>query len=71
MDANFWSSQEVKDRGFKFYGTAVRDHDTDVPAGIENLGIIPRRDFAQLLSKVRVLIGIGAPTISPSPYVAL
>lgn len=71
MDSAFWASEALTKLGYKLYATAVEDEGKVIPAGIDNLGIIPRVEFARLLSHVRVLIGIGAPAISPSPYVAL
>ncbi|KAL0952646.1 hypothetical protein HGRIS_006890 [Hohenbuehelia grisea] len=47
------------------------DYASEIPEGITNLGILPKRDFYEQLGKSRVLIGVGKPTLSPSPYDAL
>lgn len=42
-----------------------------IPDGINNLGQLDQQDFYEQLSMSRVLIGIGNPRLSPSPYDAL
>ncbi|KAJ8690374.1 hypothetical protein PTI98_011802 [Pleurotus ostreatus] len=42
-----------------------------IPDGINNLGQLNQQNFYEQLSKSRVLIGIGSPRLSPSPYDAL
>ncbi|KAF4588774.1 hypothetical protein EYR40_010329 [Pleurotus pulmonarius] len=44
---------------------------SSIPDGINNLGQLNQQDFYEQLSKSRVLIGIGNPRLSPSPYDAL
>lgn len=42
------------------------------PEGIRNLGtLLPKAEFERELSQVRIMLGIGNPMTSPSPYFAL
>ncbi|OCF61541.1 hypothetical protein L486_01193 [Kwoniella mangroviensis CBS 10435] len=43
----------------------------EVPAGVRNLGQMDRLEFERQLANSRAMLGIGWPTISPSPHVAL
>lgn len=47
------------------------EEDFELPLGLESLGSKSRVAYNRLLSKVRALIGIGNPLISPSVYSAL
>ncbi|OCF30930.1 hypothetical protein I316_07458 [Kwoniella heveanensis BCC8398] len=42
-----------------------------VPDGIRNLGIMTKDEFERQLASSRAMLGIGWPTLSPSPHVAL
>ncbi|WVF67338.1 hypothetical protein IAT40_002090 [Kwoniella sp. CBS 6097] len=42
-----------------------------VPEGIRNLGIMTKDEFERQLASSRAMLGIGWPTLSPSPHVAL
>ncbi|KAF7421022.1 hypothetical protein PC9H_011541 [Pleurotus ostreatus] len=41
------------------------------PEGIDNMGVMPKHRFYEHLGMSRVLIGIGRPVLSPTPYDAL
>jgi hypothetical protein len=41
------------------------------PSGVDRIPWMPRRDFQRLLANSRVLLGVGHPRISPTPYEAL
>ncbi|KIY43907.1 hypothetical protein FISHEDRAFT_52233 [Fistulina hepatica ATCC 64428] len=41
------------------------------PAGIRNLGVLKPTEFYEQLGKSRALLGIGRPSLSPSPWDAL
>lgn len=60
-------------RNHEFWALADEDDNMDnvVPEGIVNLGRQDRLEYQEVLSKAKVLMGIGRPEISPSPYVAL
>jgi hypothetical protein len=53
----------------------IRDLDSEqnvtLPSGIKNLGLLDKTAFYRHVSESRVLLGIGKPTLSPSPYDAL
>lgn len=50
----------------------LRDHlELGVPVGITNLGRLNQTEFYYHLGRSRVLLGIGLPFLSPSPYDAL
>lgn len=42
-----------------------------VPQGMRNIGQQNRDDYVKILSQSKVLLGIGRPEVSPSPFVAL
>ncbi|KAJ7598798.1 hypothetical protein C8J56DRAFT_1157886 [Mycena floridula] len=46
-------------------------HEKDIPPGLVNLGSLNQKQFYKELGNSRVLIGIGKPPLSPSPYDAL
>ncbi|CED84680.1 hypothetical protein [Phaffia rhodozyma] len=59
-----------------FVGGFMRQHGNraDSPPqieGITNLGLLDREDFIQEMAKSKVLVGVGNPIISPTPYEAL
>ncbi|WWC63724.1 uncharacterized protein I303_106329 [Kwoniella dejecticola CBS 10117] len=43
----------------------------ELPVGVRNLGYMSRAEFEAQLANSRVMLGIGWPTLSPSPHVAL
>lgn len=43
----------------------------DLPVGIESTGHLSKEEFAAAMGKSRVMLAIGRPEISPSPYEAL
>nr|XP_019010563.1 uncharacterized protein I206_05035 [Kwoniella pini CBS 10737]OCF49344.1 hypothetical protein I206_05035 [Kwoniella pini CBS 10737] len=43
----------------------------ELPPGIRNLGQMDKVEFERQLANSRVMLGIGWPTLSPSPHVAL
>lgn len=45
--------------------------DVGLPAGIEGKKKMGREEYERLLGQMKVLVGIGSPVISPSPYNAL
>ncbi|KAJ7596312.1 hypothetical protein C8J56DRAFT_774392 [Mycena floridula] len=47
------------------------NHEKDIPSGLVNLGSLKQKEFYRELGHSRVLIGIGKPYLSPSPYDAL
>ncbi|KAJ7639424.1 hypothetical protein FB45DRAFT_977204 [Roridomyces roridus] len=49
----------------------VRVEEIVLSTSIKNLGQQPQEQFHTMLSKTRVLIGMGDPVLSPSPYDAL
>ncbi|KZV86961.1 hypothetical protein EXIGLDRAFT_840337 [Exidia glandulosa HHB12029] len=64
--------------GFKFLACADKTYTDDpelpLPEGITNLCStrpLPQAAFTEQLSKVRLLVGVGRPWVSPTPYDAL
>ncbi|KAE9392831.1 hypothetical protein BT96DRAFT_967329 [Gymnopus androsaceus JB14] len=47
------------------------EYESSVPTPIVNLGLMQQEDFFRELGLSRVLIGIGLPALSPTPYDAL
>ncbi|KAJ7594912.1 hypothetical protein C8J56DRAFT_927958 [Mycena floridula] len=47
------------------------EHKKDIPPGLVNMGSLKQKEFYRELGHSRVLIGIGSPYLSPSPYDAL
>ncbi|WRT69989.1 uncharacterized protein IL334_006982 [Kwoniella shivajii] len=47
------------------------ENSMQLPDGIRNLGQMDRIEFEHQLANSRVMLGIGWPTLSPSPHVAL
>lgn len=57
----------------RFVAGMIDDEDgkKPVPAGVANFGRLDKKAFYGELSRSRVLVGIGSPPLSPSPYDAL
>ncbi|KAI0318456.1 hypothetical protein OF83DRAFT_21938 [Amylostereum chailletii] len=51
--------------------TDVGDPKAFVPANTENLGILQQNRFMEELSRSVLLVGVGSPSTSPTPYEAL
>ncbi len=68
-----WSdvSAALEDVGHEIWAVAEAQQGRPLPAGIRNFGLQSRRNYQNMLSHVKALVGIGHPEISPSPYVAL
>lgn len=49
----------------------VVDNDPELPGGFHNFGELPREQFVAEIAHSNVLIGIGSPPHSPTPYEAL
>lgn len=60
---------------FRLVSTAGERRDDgsteELPEGIVSLGRMPQEEYTDLLAKSKMLIGIGNPKLSPSPYWAL
>jgi len=65
---------------FEFVGGFVDDRgkqeiekqgEMSLPEGVVNLGLLDAERFDKEVSSARVMIGLGWPTMSPSPYRAL
>lgn len=52
-------------------GLGQNDASAPVPNGVTNLGRLNQREFYDQVAHSRVLVGIGSPFLSPSPYDAL
>nr|XP_018261138.1 uncharacterized protein I303_06859 [Kwoniella dejecticola CBS 10117]OBR83296.1 hypothetical protein I303_06859 [Kwoniella dejecticola CBS 10117] len=52
-------------------GDQQKQNPMELPAGIRNLGQMDKVEFERQLANSRVMLGIGWPTLSPSPHVAL
>ncbi|KAJ3348395.1 hypothetical protein HDU83_001347 [Entophlyctis luteolus] len=52
----------------QFYGNY---ENSEAITGVNVLSFMPRNEFQAFLSKTKVLLGVGSPRISPSPYEAL
>lgn len=48
-----------------------KDGAQPVPAGVRNFGALNATEFDELLGSARLLLGLGSPGLSPSPYRAL
>ncbi|GAA94886.1 glycosyltransferase family 18 protein [Mixia osmundae IAM 14324] len=48
-----------------------REDKTELPSAIDNMGVSTRTEFLERISMSKVMIGIGGPTESPSPFEAL
>ncbi|KAK8853422.1 hypothetical protein IAR55_004128 [Kwoniella newhampshirensis] len=70
---------EIDFPGFEFVvgcrddrnGAEQEAHPMSVPEGIRNLGQMDKTEFERQLANSRGMLGIGWPTLSPSPHVAL
>lgn len=81
-DMDFW--QRAHDElskefpGFQFVG-AIEDKRSDedkekwgpIPSVVHNFGTLNRTEFTKAFGNSRLMMGMGAPTLSPSPYQAL
>ena len=54
-----------------FVAGADREGDVSTQAGIHNMGRMPEAKFYEELARGRLVVGVGSPTISPTPYDAL
>jgi hypothetical protein len=72
LDPRLWASFE-NTTGLKPIGTAVNlaNRHFEAPEGLYNLGSLSRSNYDRKLAESKVLLGIGRPEISPSPYSAL
>ncbi|WWD19850.1 hypothetical protein CI109_104317 [Kwoniella shandongensis] len=52
-------------------GKEQEEHPMSVPEGIRNLGVMDKVEFERQLANSRGMLGIGWPTLSPSPHIAL
>ncbi|KAJ8502525.1 hypothetical protein ONZ45_g11674 [Pleurotus djamor] len=70
-----WSKIKFNDPPFPLTFIAGMRNSTDgsvtIPEGWHNLGQLNKTQFFHQLERSRVLVGIGSPTLSPSPYDAL
>ncbi|EIM87562.1 uncharacterized protein STEHIDRAFT_96739 [Stereum hirsutum FP-91666 SS1] len=73
--AHGWSStvwKRVKEEtGIELIIGSRGDDDYEQPEGLTNLGFMPQERFLNEVAKSRVLIGVGQPYTSPTPYEAL
>lgn len=73
--AHGWSStvwKRVKEEtGLELIIGSRGDDDYEQPEGLTNLGFMPQERFLNEVAKSRVLIGVGQPYTSPTPYEAL
>ncbi|KAF8334198.1 uncharacterized protein EI90DRAFT_3121533 [Cantharellus anzutake] len=51
--------------------TAIEGPDVKLPKNITNHGLLPQKEFLEVLAHSRMLIGVGDPATSPTPYDAL
>jgi hypothetical protein len=58
-------------RGFELVSTAGKKGEALDEPGVETLGRLSREAWIQTLARSKVLLGIGHPPLSPSPYDAL
>ena len=72
LDINLWTNFEAS-TGLVPLGTTKNLHEGEYedPPGLINLGPLKRDLYDQKLAESKVLVGIGRPEISPSPYSAL
>lgn len=61
----------MADFGLDFMAAATVEKGVEIPAGITNLGSMPRQEYQDMLSGVKAFLGIHQPEISPSPYLSL
>lgn len=62
-----------EDVPFKLVSTAGRERGDDgsteeLPEGIVSLGRMPQAEYTKVLARSKMLVGIGNPKLSPSPY---
>jgi len=57
--------------GLQFVSGADKPHDVPQQQGIQNLGSMSEDRFYSEVAHSRLLVGVGSPTISPTPYDAL
>lgn len=62
--------------GLSFVTTASHDDDSrkngqELPPGLSSAGYMQKKDYDLMVGKAKVMLGMGKPTISPSPYAAL
>jgi hypothetical protein len=72
LDLDVWSNFESS-TGLVPLGTARNLNEGEYvdPPGLNNLGPLKRAEYDRKLAESKVLVGIGRPEISPSPYAAL
>ncbi|KAJ7770987.1 hypothetical protein DFH07DRAFT_879501 [Mycena maculata] len=61
----------AKATGAEFMAGAVGDEPPDFPKSVEKVGMLPQNQFYETLAETALLIGIGLPWTSPTPYDAL
>ncbi|KAF7982574.1 hypothetical protein HWV62_27573 [Athelia sp. TMB] len=57
--------------GFEIDGVGKDMTEADLPKDWKNYGLLEQDAFMRRLAKSRVLVGVGSPLLSPSPYDAL
>lgn len=63
---------EIAERhGMSFVAGADHEKDKTIQAGIHNMGRMPEDRFYEELALGRLVVGVGAPVVSPTPYDAL
>jgi hypothetical protein len=72
LDINLWTKFQAS-TGLVPLGTTknLNEGEYEDPPGLINLGPLKRDLYDQKLAESKVLVGIGRPEISPSPYSAL
>ncbi|KDR77694.1 hypothetical protein GALMADRAFT_245822 [Galerina marginata CBS 339.88] len=56
---------------YELVSTADAEDGFPIPDGLTSLGLMPQEEYDHLLADTKVLLGIGKPIISPTPYASL
>ncbi|KAJ6514755.1 hypothetical protein DFH09DRAFT_1431571 [Mycena vulgaris] len=69
--ADFYDDAAASTGAHFLAGAAGTEIPPDFPRSLENVGIMPQERFYQTLAESAVLVGMGSPYASPTPYDAL
>jgi len=67
---SYWTELS-KDPEFQLILTVNEEDGHPLPEGLTTIGGQSREDYEKLVGSVKVMLGMGAPNISPSVYTAL
>jgi hypothetical protein len=66
----FWTDL-AKEPTFDLLSTCDIEDGYPLPEGLDTMGLQSREDYEELVGSVKVMLGMGAPLISPSVYSSL